>query len=181
MKPDELRRIAEIEQRLHPQAKLSDYRKLAYQAQFGPGHSITSALAAREWLLQEATEQVYCCDPIWQSLGEKYGRIHLGPWIGAGYELEPLLKAFLASAHTPDAKLIAAWPNEWPLLARQLDEMGFTSAEDETRPEAEQIDPKRPIPRHSAGYRALYLPHYRVISIEQWLKLKTTYNIGGKK
>jgi hypothetical protein len=153
----------------YPRMQLTDIYKLLHQAAMGPGHAVDDEASARRSLQQEA-EQLGAgvddplADPI--SPDGKLARVHLRAYIRAGYDLESLANAFIATArkHQPASdKLIKFCGCLGDLAAAG----GIPFARAEVEREFDAIAAQGyPVMRHSAVYRELYSPAYRVVAIE---------------
>jgi len=163
-----LREMADLELRLRPELRLQDWCKLFFQAMYGPGHMVSDEQTARQWLARELDSELNLTAPLWQPIGQYYGRLHLGPWKARGLPPETLLRAFIASATVPVSAELAAWPAEWENIARRLLREGYAQPDDETLPTVLPLPAGVTHVHHSRHYRRLYNPHYRVLDMEIW-------------
>jgi hypothetical protein len=150
----------------HPAAELQDIYKLLYQAEFGPGHAISSASAARAYLREEIaamnggpeTRMVESCDP-----GGTVVRVHLRPYVRGGYSADSLAAAMVRSAArmNPDT---AAFARRWAeVLAMCRDGTLPFDADSAAAFSRRVSDAGYPPVHHSAAFRHAYAPAYRVV------------------
>lgn len=148
-------------QEKYPESTPQDVIKLLYQSEFGPGHAVRDAAAAREWLYSELEGVVQEEGELMEPIGGGYARAHLSRLRANGVSPEALLNAFIASAEPAGSKedfaaLIRALESE----ELPLDMIAFRAfAED-------YIALGCPAVHHSPVYRAAYFPAYRVIRPE---------------
>jgi hypothetical protein len=146
----------------YPAMQIQDVYKLLHQAALGSEHAVTSLDSARNWLLREMAEMGEgspepLIDPI--SPGGEIVRIHLRPFLAAGYDPDVLLDAFVRTAneHHGDVHLLeqfwqaATVTSKFPAL--EMEEL-FRSMKAQNYP---------PV-HHSPEYEKLYRPAYRVVA-----------------
>lgn len=169
-KADPLVSILEAHLAQRPAMELRDIYKLLYQAVRGPEHLISSPQAfteqlAEEWVALDPGED----DPLCESIrpGRSLLRLNLRPYKAQGGQLDGLVTACLETARRPwgtQAELQKAWEgftaacrdHSWPGLALEPVEAFTSWVEDNGYP---------PV-HHSAQYRGLYRPAYRLVAAD---------------
>jgi hypothetical protein len=153
----------------YPRMQLADIYKLLHQAALGPGHAVNDLAAARSRLedevkgLGEGPEDLIA-DPI--SPDGKLARIHLRPYLAAGYGADTLVDAFVQTARdfpsAPD-KLVKFCG----CLGDLAEADGLPFSRDEVERYFQSIASQRyPVVHHSEGYREAYRPAYRVVALD---------------
>jgi hypothetical protein len=133
-------------QRKYPHMERSDELKLFYQACYGPGHLISNPDESLEYLLWEIDElkkhpPVYHQKKVVEDIGNDFVRIYLEPFMKKKYNPLNLNEALVLSANKTlknPKELFLSLAKEEPLHHYH----------------------------HSANYKKLYDPHYRVINRE---------------
>ena len=103
----------------YPQMQIADMYKLLHQAALGSEHAVRDEQAVRDWLERELSEmEAGPNDPLFDPISPdgKILRIHLRPYVRAGKNPEPLLRAFIQTA------------NEWHGSPETLKEYGTAAA-----------------------------------------------------
>lgn len=147
----------------YPALEIWDLYKLLHQAALGSEHAVPDPASAERWLVRELAEMGQgvaepLIDPI--SHDGEIVRIHLRPYVAAGYDPQELLYAFICTAngHRGNAHLLEQYWEEAIALAifptpqmnqflHELRAKGF------------------PAVHHSTAYEHFYRPAYRVISV----------------
>ena len=153
----------------YPQLELADIYKLLHQAALGPGHAVSDPVAARARLEAEVASlgdgpEDPIADPI--SPDGKLARIHLRPYLEAGYAADTLADAFIHTAQT-----YAGTPDKLARFCDCLGDLaaagGIPFARDEVERYFASIAAQGyPVVHHSLGYRDKYRPAYRVVALE---------------
>jgi hypothetical protein len=152
--------------RRYPQWAMDDLYKLIYQAAMGSEHGMSNESSTRDWLMQELAHlgpgpDEPLVDPI--SPDGCIVRVHLRPFAILQFQPEPLLQAFIRTARevSPSQERLA----EYAAAAIQLAEEGLLpfSVSLVTNSVADRRAQDFPAVHHSAHYRQLYRPAYRVI------------------
>lgn len=143
---------------------MQDVYKLLHQAALGSEHAVSDCESARRWLIRELAEMGEgilepLADPI--SPDGKIVRVHLRPFVTAGYDLDLLLDAFVRTANEYRGK-VRLLEQYWQAVAglagfapREMDD--FIGALKEKN---------YPAVHHSVKYNELYRPAYRVVSLD---------------
>lgn len=168
------------EYNLHPQSRLKDYYKLAFQALFGPGHLIKDKNSAACYLERELEAMTVSDAPSVQDISfQGLGVTGIpqvknqpeGMFCRAGLSLiregsisaESFLEAFMDSANKVNTGYDKhLWLQIWLSLERYIKEtLSYSDCENSEL--CNMIVQNNPVSRHSSIYRELYHPHYRVI------------------
>jgi hypothetical protein len=148
----------------YPEMKIQDLYKLLHQAALGSEHAFLDPESARDWLTRELAEmsdgpRESLIDPI--SLDGGIVRIHLRPFVTAGYDADELLESFIRTAR------------EYQGNARLLEEYWRAAVKTAyfavgTMDKFIQTMKKQNYPpvHHSAEYERIYRPAYRVVAQE---------------
>lgn len=150
----------------YPQMQVSDLYKLIHQACMGSEHVGVSPDRARGWLMGELADlgdgpEEPLVDPI--SLEGEIVRVHLRPYVRAGYDPERLLHAFVqtSSLCRGSVERLAQFGE----VARAMAAEGllpFDVAEIAGFFRDRELH-GFPAVHHSAVYKSLYRPAYRVV------------------
>lgn len=153
----------------YPRMQLDDVYKLLHQAALGPGHAIDDPAAARKRLHAEAAAlreggEASARDVI--SPDGRLARLHLGPYLATGGDLDRLGDAFVATAGT--------YPPSPEKLAKFCGCLGDLAATGALPfPQAEVVEwferiaaAGYPAVHHSPPYAQAYQPAYRVVAID---------------
>ena len=158
----------------YPQMQIVDLYKLLYQAALGSEHAVRDEQAVCDWLERELAEMgAGPDDPLFDPLSPdgQILRLHLRPYLRAGKNPDTLLQAFIRTA------------NEWHGSPEKLKQYGATAAQvaqagigSIRREEIEAYFAKMevqgfPAMHHSAVYKRLYRPAYRLVA-RQFLEEK---------
>jgi hypothetical protein len=153
----------------YPRMGLADIYKLLHQAALGPGHAVEDSVAASARLEAEMTglgegPEDLIADPI--SPDGKLARIHLRPYLAAGYGADVLANAFVQTANTfPSA------PDKLVKFCGCLGDLAEAGGLPFPREEVERYfqsiaSQGYPVVHHSEGYREAYRPAYRVVALD---------------
>ena len=157
-----------------PKATIIDIYKLFYQGSFGAAHILTNKEKAKQYLKEELVNMKgEIISPFYKiSYLNDYFRVDLR-WISKEIEFEQIWKMLKNSAVIENKVKWENWEIEWEAIKSKLDEMGFEYSRSEEA-EVEQILSQKQIVHHSAIYKKLYNPHYRVISEKEFRKFDNT-------
>jgi hypothetical protein len=153
----------------YPRMELADIYKLLHQAALGPGHAVDDSAAARARLEDEVTglgegPEDLIADPI--SPDGKLARIHLRPYLAAGYGVDMLVNAFVQTAYAfPSA------PDKLVKFCGCLGDLAEAGGVPFPRDEVERYfqsiaSQGYPVVHHSERYRDAYRPAYRVVALD---------------
>ena len=151
----------------YPLMQVEDAYKLVHQACMGSEHAVSDLDGVRRWMAREVAEMGDgpndpLIDPI--SPDGRIARVHLRPYLAAGYDPACLLDAFVQTANgyrgsiehlrrTWHDVVALARAGALPFDAQRLDELGQSMA-------AQGF----PAIHHSPAYERAYRPAYRVVA-----------------
>ncbi len=153
----------------YSQWDINDLYKLIHQAAMGSEHALTDESRVRELLIHELTNLVsgsdeFLIDPI--SPDGRITRIHLRPFLAHRLEREFLLQAFIRTAAIvhPSPELLI----EFGMIAIELTKDGLLPFSEGQLIEylAGMHHSGFPAVHHSARYKQLYQPAYRIVARE---------------
>ena len=155
--------------RQRPKWLLQDIYKLAFQAALGSEHAAPSEAAARRWLESEVAELGSGPpDPAVERISpdDRIARINLRPYLDAGGSLDTLLEAFLLTARVWQGNRDTLQQYiDWIVELIELGELDFQSADAQIY-FGHLAEAGYPPAHHSATYRDLYCPAYRVVLLD---------------
>ena len=148
--------LLEAEEQRYPQSEFQDTYKTLFQAVLGPEHALTDIDAARQYLAKEALALVPKPEPLIETLSPLFCRVHLRAALYAGLSLAEVFAAFVASGFTRVNRAeLALVLQQWPPLAPDREAVqAYVN---------EMLARGCPVVSHSARYRQVYQPSYRVI------------------
>ena len=148
----------------YPHMRPEDGVKLLYQGEFGGGHLIRNQESCLRFLLQEYAATPQSPDlPLTEDIGGGFVRVQLAALDAHGYSVADLGQDFIRSASTCHGDM-AHFRKKLQLL-EDLTEQGKLPFSRETLAVylGEYLAAGCPMVSHSALYRALYHPAYRVV------------------
>jgi hypothetical protein len=150
----------------YPQWEVDDLYKLIHQAAMGSEHGMRDETSLRDWLLQELAQLgpgpgEPLVDPI--SPDGRIVRVHLRPFTILQSPLEPLLQAFIRTSRevSPSIEHLEEYAADAILLAGE-GMLPFSRGLVVTFMAGMRAR-NFPAVHHSARYRQLYQPAYRVV------------------
>lgn len=162
------------ERKRFPKAEIQDYYKLIFQSVFGAGHLIHDPVSTiqylqEEWDQVETNVQVDLYHDI--TLTTPVVRLNLSRCKAEKIPFSMIKEAFLEGCNTFDSSLQSNFIDILHLSVDILENQPFQLNHKEL---VQKFPLTRvedfPMMHHSTTYRILYLPHYRVIPLEN-LKL----------
>lgn len=153
--------------RRYPLMQAEDVYKLLHQACLGSEHAVRDLDGVRRWLVRELAEMgTGPDDPLIDPIAPdgRIARVHLRPYVAAGYDPAQLLDAFVCTANgyrgsrddlqralgeaiaLAEARVITLDARRLQALSRSLAVQGF------------------PAIHHSEAYERVYRPAYRVVA-----------------
>lgn len=153
----------------YPAMELLDIYKLLHQAALGNSHAVTTLASANERLRSETQAMGEGPEePLWDPISPdgRLGRVHLRPYVAAGFALEALANAHVGTAEScPPApeKLVKFCGCLGDLASQGI--LPFDAGE-VVGCFAEIAEQGYPAVRHTPTYRTHYRPAYRVVDIE---------------
>lgn len=158
-------KILEFHYKCYPMMRCEDAVKLLYQGEFGGGHMITDENAS---LLQLQDEYANICSDVSQPLTEPLGnnivRVNLQALHQCGISIDVLNRIFVESANTIHGS-IDSFKEKLSLLIYVKHKLGFFAFSGEALADYISGYEKAgfPVVSHSALYRRMYSPAYRVV------------------
>jgi hypothetical protein len=151
----------------YPGLAVADLYKLIYQAAMGSEHAVTDAEQAERRLRSEAEtmapmpEDAPMTDPV--SPDHRLVRVHLHPYLTRGGRIADLTRAFIQTSQTfkPSVRLLSTYW-DWTAAMAHGDDVAISAAQ-WARFGEKQRKANYPPVHHSAQYRRLYQPAYRVV------------------
>ncbi len=149
----------------YPRMQIEDLYKLVFQGVMGSGHAITSFSEADNWLRSELLSigEVRATEKTIEILSTEIARVNLRPFVASGGDTDALLDAFIRTGNEHKGSVES-------LLLEFRKASGihnqFSTAEiaafitDQRERDFGSV-------HHSAIYRKLYRPAYRVVSVKE--------------
>jgi hypothetical protein len=165
--PDDTGAALAVHLERRPEAEAVDIYKFLHQGVFGPGHMVQDRSAAERYLEHETKtlELVDSNDPLCEALGGSPAmvRIHLRPYLEAGFDDATLIDLFVESANQikGDVGIMNQALRDavgWLKSVGRIEQAG-----DLEQLRIEHHADGFPALHHSEGFRAAYHPAYRVI------------------
>ncbi|MBD3165290.1 hypothetical protein GF324_01710 [bacterium] len=178
--------VIRIHLQRYPKMQAEDAYKLLYHRHMGPAHAVQGPDHALRRLHDEVQRAVNLShtDPLIERLDgdtqplqhpEEYDgnfvRVHLGPFINRGGDLQDLARAFVESGRVPADT--AGFLDEWSQLkqAAQWRDLGEIRYDALDSLEAQLRPVGWPAVHQSETFRQNYNPHYRVLTVKEALTL----------
>ncbi len=156
--------------RRYPRWQVVDVYKLIYQGVFGAEHALRDAQLARRYLEDEWARLVPAAvdEPLFEPLRADgaLGRVNLRPYKAQGGDVEALYAAWMVTAgrvHGTVDALRDAWEHVEALAQQGALPFALAELRQFWQDQAAQ---GFPAVHHSALYRSLYAPAYRVVLLE---------------
>lgn len=151
----------------YPGLAVADLYKLIYQAAMGSEHAVTDADQAERRLRSEAEtmapmpEDAPMTDPV--SPDHRLVRVHLHPYLTRGGQIADLARAFIQTSRTftPSIRSLSTYWR-WTEAMAHRDDLAISAAQ-LARFGEKKCKENYPAVHHSAQYRRLYQPAYRVV------------------
>ncbi|HOD17048.1 MAG TPA: hypothetical protein PKJ14_00145 [Candidatus Cloacimonadota bacterium] len=161
----DIKNIAILEANYHPQADLTDYYKLFFQAYYRQGHFIKDQLNANKMLFFELKGMKDDYFPLLQDISNGKGiyRVSLSVIKKRILTIDAYLALFLG-----DEILIPEW-DDWTKIWQHIITLlkeNFKTFNNRQQIEAcQQMIEQKSIISHSELFRLTYKPHYRVMNL----------------
>lgn len=160
---------------LYPNSQLIDIYKYLFQSRFGPEHLLSDSLTAFVILKEELkSEEIKSYKQTPDSLlvlilkpEKKYVRVDLSLVKDRIIPLNLFFSAFYQSATKIDSTKLEEWKKDWNELIKNIEKEGLkikNFSEDNLKTQTAFKNNKF-VFSHSAEYKKLYRPHYRLIEI----------------
>jgi hypothetical protein len=174
-----LRQAIENQMKLYPASTLQDLYKSFFQDEYGPGHMAPDSAGAAGYLDYELSGMVSRHDYIAVPCGAgiNFYRVPLDLVKDSIIPEGMYLSAFMISAKdfkTPD---IEVWKAKWAAILSEIEAMNLQLPDFEKDKAAisEMLSRGETVVHHSDAFTKAYDPHYRIMKLEQWEKLKKRY------
>lgn len=144
----------------YPDMQTADALKLLQQATTGSEHAVNDSTAAAAWMQREWDSMGEGpIEPVFDTLGGRFARVHLRSFKEAGGDPASLTAAFVATSHTaPDTTLLGC------ALSAVAGVVPWDAAS--WRAEVERWRAAGfPAMHHSEAYAERYRPAYRVVGV----------------
>lgn len=174
-----LRQAIEDQMKLYPASTLQDLYKSFFQDEYGPGHMAPDSAGASEYLNYELSEMKsrhdYQAVPC--GAGTNFYRVSLDLVKDSIISEAAFLSAFMKSAKDFKTPVIEAWKAKWGQILAEIESMNLQlpNFEQDKIAIAEMLARGETVVHHSDAFIQAYDPHYRIMSREQWEKLKDKY------
>lgn len=160
----------------YPASTLADIYKSFFQDEYGPGHLLEDPDAARRYLDAElagmTSRKRYLAEPC--GTGRNFVRVPLDLVKDSLIDPEIYYNAFLESAadfSVPDPR---RWRKNWAEIVRVIENMdvAIDGFDQDRRHLDDLLRQGKPVVHHSDRYVGAYDPHYRIMTVEAWDRLK---------
>ncbi|MCF7858823.1 MAG: hypothetical protein K9N07_05790 [Candidatus Cloacimonetes bacterium] len=172
---DKINSLIGSEYKMHPKSQLVDYYKLFFQGTFGPGHIIKNLSSAKEFLLNELKNASTFEAEESQNISfiNKFYRVNINVINKGLLTFEDFFTAFINSAELANEPTYEKWIEYWNLIEKQISktDLPMTNLDVQSAALWKLIKMKQNL-SHSDIYRKEYDPHYRLIQVEIYDKIK---------
>jgi hypothetical protein len=174
-----LHQAIENQMKLYPASTLQDLYKSFFQDEYGPGHMAPDSAGAAGYLDYELAGMVsrhdYTAVPC--GAGINFYRVPLDLVKDSVITEQAFLSAFMKSAKdfkTPDLEV---WKAKWAVILSEIEAMKLQLPDFEQDKAAisEMLSRGETVVHHSDAFTKAYDPHYRIMKLEQWERLKKIY------
>ena len=167
------------ELKIYPEEHLADLYKSFFQGYWGPGHIIADSASALNYLADELKSMKKADTLLIHELGyyNKFVRVNLLLVKDERVPFTEFANTFLRSVNKNKLNSIDEWKSEWSLVLKVIEEMNlqFAGYEDDKTKIDELLKQGKYMLHHSDFFVNKYFPHYRVISVEEFERLKRQY------
>ncbi len=169
--------ILVLHARRYSEMKLPDVYKLIHQGTMGPGHLNVDRDAFLAYLQREV-EQMRDETPwpgdtvLVETLGDRFVRVHLRPYLEHGGSLEAMADAFQRSLNVP--RDTGLFYQRMRLIQHNGGSVDTALPDLSELPELLEMAREKEVPpavHHSDEFKQTYQPHYRVLSFAEAEKL----------
>jgi hypothetical protein len=175
---DELRAAITEHIQAYPLSTLKDIYKSFYQDNFGPGHLLQDTIAAWDYLVEEVSQMKsngnYLAEPC--GLGKNFVRVPLDVVKDSLFDIAVFYKAFVESSKSFSIPDISQWQEQWEDILEVIEgmDLNLSNFEQDKKEISEMLDRGEAVVHHSRIYAENYDPHYRLMTLEQWMALLET-------
>lgn len=160
----------------HPEATLQDIYKSCFQDRFGVAHALGSAEQVANYIAYECTKAERFENDYIENCGWRgnFVRVNLKAVREGRISVDELAEAFIESAKAVENFELHSWLQEWQQIERAVREINpdLAGFERDSATIATLISSGNYVMHHSRRYNEAYAPHYRIVSREQYNKLK---------
>ena len=160
----------------HPKATLQDIYKSCFQDCFGVAHALGSAEQVENYIAYESAKAESFENDYFESCGWRgdFVRVNLKAVREGKISVSDLAQAFIASSVAAESYDLQHWQSEWQQIERAVRELypDLEGFERDSTNIATLISNGNYVMHHSKVYNEAYTPHYRIVSREQFDKLK---------
>ena len=159
-----------IQMKKYPASSLGDIYKSFFQDRFGPGHMISDPAAAENYLKKEISSYDEITGDEIETIGWEHNfyRVNLSLIKRNIIPFDEFFAAFMESAGNIILPSAGEWEEEWRSISKIIDRMNLDLPDAER--DKKNIDGLFVLGKfdmhHSPKYIELYLPHYRIISVD---------------
>lgn len=162
---NELRRILALHSELYPEMTEQDLVKLIFQGEFGGGHLLTDFDRCKAWIEQEYRQIPQKPNlPLYEDIGFGFVRIQLAALDASGFTPLDVAEQFFASASVPYGRE-ETYRTKLALLPHLVDDRFIFTGEQLAVYIESYLTTGGGMLSHTATYRQLYTPAYRVIRL----------------
>ncbi|MDR1405580.1 MAG: MBL fold metallo-hydrolase [Prevotellaceae bacterium] len=165
---DAIRNAVTRQLKKYPGTRLADIYKNFFQDYFGPGHIISDAAAAKNYLQRELDALSETSGAAVEPTGceGNFYRVNLSLVKENIIPFDVFLDAFIESANARTAPSPAVWAAQWDKIEQVLDGMQQNLPDYDTDKVKlhESLLAGQPVVHHSGAYNGQHQPHYRIIS-----------------
>ncbi|MDU4889757.1 MAG: hypothetical protein E6344_02855 [Clostridium sp.] len=154
----------------YPEMEVQDVLKLTYQSEFGCGHLIENKEASYTMLMDEWNDEKENDVELFEIIGNGYARFNVSAAKSIGISSKVFQRIFLKSAEVQRGTLSNFYEKVDELKRLCINRLfNFDISEIENFL-SQWEESGRPLFRHSAKYRKLYKPSYRVV-LEEYITM----------
>ena len=169
------------EMKLYPKEKLVDLYKSFFQGYWGPAHSVADSASALQYLQREINSMDKADTTFFYKVGyhNRYVRVNLLLVKEGIVPVKEFFHLFLNSVNKSNVNTLADWKKEWAMVINVIEEEGIHFADyDEDKMEIEKLlENGKYVMHHSTTFVNTYFPHYRLLSTEEFDKMKKQYHL----
>ena len=171
----------ELQMKNYPASTLQDIYKGFFQDEYGSGHLVEDYDFAREYFDLELDDMVsrgmHEVEPCGE--GKNFVRVPMDLVKDGMIPDNEFFMAFFEGAGKFKEPDIRQWREKWDHIEKEIEKMDLRLPNFEKDKQAltRLLFTGQPAIHHSQAYNDAYDPHYRIMSNEQWEKLKAAYPV----
>ena len=163
----------------YPKAQIVDLYKTFFQDNFGPGHLLEDSVAAYKYFLYELQDKGIWGGPTYEYTGEgkNFIRLNMDLIRKEVIPADVFFRSFMNSVGRVESPSEEYWISEWLKIDSLVKAKNYHFVnEDNDRDFIKRKLEERNFPiHHSDNFNENYNFHYRIISLQEFLKLKEKY------